>query len=138
MLLFSARLAYSRRPVGAPADILLVEDDDDLSEVLAELLAEYGYVVATARNGEDGLQWLRAAEQMPRLILLDLTMPVMSGDEFCRDRDRDPALAAIPVFLLTARGEPAAHQATLRVQRAFRKPLDMDALLDAISDVLER
>lgn len=123
--------------MGAPADILLIEDDDDLSEVLAELLVEYGYVVATARHGEEGLGWLRAAEQLPRLILLDLTMPVMSGDEFCRVRDGEARLAAIPVFLLTARGEPDAHVASLRVQRAFRKPLDMDALLDAISDVLE-
>ena len=48
------------------------------------------------------------------------------------------ALAAIPVFLLTARGEPEAHVANLGVTRAFRKPLDLQALLAALGDVLER
>lgn len=115
-----------------------MEDDGDLCEVLAELLGEYGHTVATARNGEEGLRYLRGAGTLPRIILLDLTMPVMSGDEFCRVRDGDPRLASIPVFLLTARGEPEAHVDALRVDRAFRKPLDLNALLDAIADVLER
>lgn len=124
--------------MGTGTDILLIEDDDDLSSVLAELLSEYGYEVATARHGAEGLAYLRAAAPLPRIILLDLTMPVMSGDEFCRVRDRDEALAAIPVFLLTARGEPELHVGTLGVQRAFRKPLDIPALLAALTDVLEQ
>ena len=124
--------------MGPRADILLVEDDEDLCEVLAELPGEYGHVVATARHGEEGLDYLRGAERPPRVILLDLTMPVMSGDEFCRVRARDAALAAIPVFLLTARGEPHALVDQLGVQRAFRKPVDIQALMDALADVLER
>ena len=124
--------------MGPGADILLIEDDDDLSSVLADLLGEYGYAVATARHGAEGLAYLEQAAKLPRIILLDLTMPVMSGDEFCRVRDRNPRLAAIPVFLLTARGEPESHVATLGVARAFRKPLDLAALLAALADVLER
>lgn len=124
--------------VGQPANILLVEDDDDLCSVLAELLGEYDHVVATARHGEEALAYLRAAETLPSVILLDLTMPVMNGAEFCRVRAAEPALAAIPVFLLTARGDPDAHVESLGVARAFRKPLDLPQLLDALSDVAIR
>lgn len=119
------------------ANILLVEDDDDLCAVLAELLAEYGYTVATARQGAEALDYLRAAETLPQVILLDLTMPVMSGAEFCRERDADPRLAAIPLYLLTARGDPDAHVETLGTTGAFRKPLDLARLLDVLSDVLK-
>ncbi len=119
-------------------NILLVEDDDDLCAVLSELLGEYGHTVATARHGEEALAYLRATAPPPEIILLDLTMPVMSGADFCRVRAGEPALAAIPVFLLTARGDPDAHLATLGVTRAFRKPLDVQALLSALADVLDR
>lgn len=123
--------------MGENADILLVEDDADLCTVLAELLGEYGHQVVTARNGQEALNFLRA-NLPPRVILLDLTMPVMSGAEFCRLRALDATLLPVPVFLLTARGDPDSQLEALGVSRVFRKPLDMAALLEALSDVLER
>ena len=87
------------------ADILLVEDDEDLSEVLADLLTECGYQVATASHGLAALGYLEA-NPLPSLILLDWMMPVMDGEEFCRQKAESPAIADVPVFLLSARGDP--------------------------------
>ena len=122
--------------MGNAADILLVEDDEDLSEVLADLLTECGYRVATASHGLAALNYL-AANQLPSLILLDWMMPVMDGEEFCRQKAGNPAIAEVPVFLLSARGDPPATMVALGIQRVFRKPLLFEQLKMAIESVLK-
>ena len=61
--------------------ILIVEDSDDSREMLAELLRVAGYRVEEARNGLEAYSMLKAATEPPKLMLLDLMMPVMSGPE---------------------------------------------------------
>ena len=110
-------------------DVLIVEDDADLREMMAQILALEGFTPATANNGRDALDYLRAAE-LPRLILLDLMMPVMDGWEFQRERQRDPRLAALPVLVLTALDEARASDAT--TDGYMKKPLDFDTLLNVV------
>lgn len=117
---------------GNAAQILIVEDDDDLRAVVSELLRDLGYRVATAMNGRDALEYLRA-NRPPGLIVLDLMMPVMDGVEFCRRRLRDPALRAIPIFLFTARGQTIANVSAVKV---LRKPLVVDEFIDAVRSVV--
>jgi CheY-like chemotaxis protein len=123
--------------VSSGADILLVEDDEDLSEVLADLLGDCGYRVAKAMNGKEALQYLEA-NTLPQLILLDWMMPVMDGEEFLSRRASKPALAAVAVFLLSARGDPPASMVALGIGRVFRKPLVFQQLHSAIQSVLNR
>ncbi|HEU4577928.1 MAG TPA: response regulator [Polyangiaceae bacterium] len=82
--------------------VLVVDDDVDVREALAEILAGRGYRVSSAPNGAEALQLLRSASNPPRVILLDLMMPVMDGYEFLDARRSDPALAAVPVVVITA------------------------------------
>ena len=117
------------------ADILLVEDDEDLSEVLTDLLIECGYRVATATHGLEALSYLEA-NPLPSLILLDWMMPVMDGEEFVRQKAQTPSIAQVPVFLLSARGDPPATMVALGIQRVFRKPLLFEQLKLAIESVL--
>ena len=119
--------------VSSTAQILIVEDDDDLREVVRDLLRDLGYKVATAGNGRDALQYLRA-NRPPGLIVLDVMMPVMDGVEFCRRRLRDPALRSIPIFLFTARGQSIANVSAVRV---LRKPLVVSEFIDAVRSVME-
>jgi len=121
--------------VGVGADILLVEDDEDLSEVLADLLKECGYQVATAIHGREALTYLEG-NPLPSLILLDWMMPVMDGEEFVRQKAGLPEIANVPVFLLSARGDPPASMVALGIQRVFRKPLVFETLRAAIDGVL--
>ena len=85
--------------------ILVVDDDPNLQEALADLLESKGYNVTSADNGLTALEVLRKSEA-PCLILLDLMMPVMDGHEFLAQLGADSALANIPVVVVTAGRHP--------------------------------
>src|SRR5436190_2010961 len=82
--------------------ILMIEDDEDIRLPLKMLLAIEDYEIETAENGQVGINYLRDAETLPDLILLDLVMPVMDGYAFSREKLADPRLAKIPVILMSA------------------------------------
>jgi CheY-like chemotaxis protein len=112
------------------ATVLVVEDHEDLRELLTVLLEGEGFSVQTAANGREALAALD--ESRPALILLDLMMPVMNGDEFRARQLADPRYRDVPVICMTA-----AHDATTRAERlaldvCFQKPLDFDELLAAV------
>jgi CheY-like chemotaxis protein len=87
--------------------------------------------VSTAANGREALALLRGRER-PQLILLDLSMPVMSGWEFCRHRQRDPALASIPVVVFSADGDLGQTASSLGAAGYLQKPLEPEALVHTI------
>jgi CheY-like chemotaxis protein len=111
--------------------ILLVEDDLDVREALAETLREEGYAVDCATDGIEALDYLRGGGR-PGLILLDLMMPRMSGSEFRVAQKKDPLLVRYPVVLLSADGRMREKAATLETAGALRKPIDLDELLEVI------
>jgi CheY-like chemotaxis protein len=82
--------------------LLLVEDDADIRDVLANALARSGYRVLVAGNGREAIERLAAAADTPDLILLDWMMPVMSGLEFISYQATDPSLRDVPVIVLSA------------------------------------
>ena len=115
-----------------PFTILLVEDDLDVREALAETLRDEGYVVDATADGLEALQYLQAGHQ-PGLILLDLMMPRMSGSEFRMAQLKDPALSHFPVVLLSADGRMREKAAALQTAGAVRKPIDLRELLRIIA-----
>jgi len=80
--------------------ILIIEDEPDIREAIAEALSEEGYTVTTAENGEVGLA--AALEQRPDLILLDIKMPVMTGQEMLTKLRQDVWGKTAKVVMLTA------------------------------------
>ncbi|WP_235969415.1 response regulator [Anaeromyxobacter diazotrophicus] len=116
-------------------EVLLVEDDRAIRDTLRELLEDEGYRVQWAEHGLDALKQLRAglrAGQRPRLILLDLMMPVMNGWEFREAQRRDPALSQIPVIVLSADDPLREKVVGMSVAGWFSKPFAISALLEAI------
>lgn len=87
------------------ARILIVEDEAALSTLLAYNLEKEGFTVRVAADGEQAVEAL--AEEQPDLVLLDWMLPHYSGIEICRRIRRDPATRALPVIMLTAKGEEA-------------------------------
>lgn len=83
-------------------DILIVEDDESIRWSLAELLTDEGYQVATAEHGKAALDYLQQTETLPRLILLDVMMPIMSGFEFRAMQKLHPEWQGIPVVVMSA------------------------------------
>jgi CheY-like chemotaxis protein len=116
--------------------VLLVEDDKDIRELLADLLRDEGYVVVEAANGAVALDALRAY-QHPRIdvILLDLMMPVMDGIEFRGLQLADPRFALIPVILFTADAKPEHKAELLSAADIIPKPVRIEELVSRIARV---
>ncbi len=111
------------------APILIIEDEQDSRIMLATLLRRLGYQTLTARDGVDGLA--RARQTAPSIVLLDLHMPYMDGEGFRAEQRADPALASIPVVIVTADPERARARG-LDVDDVLSKPIDVDKLTATI------
>jgi CheY-like chemotaxis protein len=118
-----------RRTTLTHCPILIVEDDADLREMMAQLLTLEGFRAAAVANGREALQYLGDREA-PQVILLDLMMPVMDGWEFRRHQQADPNLADVPVIVLSALDQTRA--ADLDAAAFLKKPLDFDRLLELV------
>jgi CheY-like chemotaxis protein len=114
----------------AAGPILLVEDDPATREAVVELLQSEGYAVRSAANGRQALEVLARSEP-PRLILLDLMMPVMDGWQFLAElrRDEDSRARRTPVVLLSGLG---FIRGAAGVADFLRKPIDAAALLECV------
>jgi CheY-like chemotaxis protein len=109
--------------------VLIVEDDEDLRELFAEVLSEAGYGVNHAENGKVALDVLEQSDDLC-LVLLDLMMPIMSGPELARRMKQSPRLAAMPIVALSAGGQPSdVPQADV----FLRKPLEPEKLLEVVA-----
>ncbi len=111
--------------------ILVVDDDREIREIIADVLSDEGYHVAQATNGAVALQLLRD-EPPPSAILLDLMMPVMDGTEFRRKQLADPRLAGIPVVLFTADGTVHDRRELVGVAGVMIKPVGIAELMDLL------
>jgi CheY-like chemotaxis protein len=117
-----------------PLSVLIVEDDADIREVLADVLECEGYSVMQAANGEEAL-WLLRSEPLPSAIVLDLMMPVMNGTEFRVAQLADPRLASIPVIVLTANVVATHDIERLAVAHSLMKPIRLEQLTTTLSRV---
>jgi CheY-like chemotaxis protein len=113
-------------------DVLVVDDDHDLRETVRDVLELEGRNVATAGNGEEALAYLRSSAPAPRMILLDLSMPVMDGATFRREQRVDPALSAIPVVAFSAAASLADKVRDLDFAAVLKKPLQIQTLLATV------
>ena len=117
----------------AGCSVCVVDDDADIREALSDVLSIEGYDVISADDGESALDLLRNGRADCRLILLDLMMPQMNGWEFRRLQLQDPAIAAIPVLLLTGAGTAAKSIDELHVAGTIEKPVELDTLLAEVA-----
>ncbi|UJR80036.1 response regulator [Sandaracinus amylolyticus] len=114
---------------GAP--IMVVEDDADVRETMVQVLESEGFSVHAARDGREALDALRAGLR-PRLILLDLMMPVMNGWQFREEVERERELASIPVVLVSALDPGTERTASLAAAGFLHKPFELDELLEVV------
>lgn len=120
------------------ASILVVDDNEVNCEVIQELLTYRGYRSKTALSGRQALELLQ--KQSFDLILLDIMMPEMSGEDVILNLRRDPALKEIPVILITARAseEDRIHGLNLGADDYISKPIIADELLLRVANLLRR
>lgn len=122
----------SERPL-----VLIVDDDRDVAEAIADALDDEGYATAIAGHGAEALAMIESGRVRPRLVILDLMMPVMDGWEL-RARLAERGDGDIPIIVCTADGHAREKAAQLAAAGHLRKPPMLTALLDAVHDTEAR
>jgi len=119
------RLCYARsvRP-----RVLVVDDDRDFCEMMAQLLRSEGFETDVASNGQDALD--KAHANPPRVIVLDMAMPVMDGWAFRAHQRYCVTLCAVPVVVLS--GVAPERLRNVGAAAAFQKPFQKDEFIAAI------
>ena len=117
--------------------ILIVDDENFIRLLLRRTLEELEFEGVELLSAPDGLEGLRMArETKPDLILLDLMMPGMSGEEVCAELRRDPALSTTHIIILTAKGQATEFPEGLGPDEYLTKPFDPDHIVDRAAAVL--
>jgi CheY-like chemotaxis protein len=119
--------------------VMVVDDDEDIRESVADVLEDEGYDVDTVANGREALNLLaKKLPDRPDVMLVDVMMPVMDGWELLAELGRSPELSTIPAVLFTAQSSPPAETAGSSPRRAtpvaayLPKPLKIRDLLAMI------
>jgi CheY-like chemotaxis protein len=124
-------------PTTQPAgNVLIVEDDQDVRDMLSALLVSEGFHAVAAEDGLEALHLLRIvrhrAPDVPCLILLDLMMPRLSGDEFRRAQLGDPTVSAVPVAVMSGAADVEQRAQALGAVATLAKPIDCEMLIDVV------
>jgi two-component system, chemotaxis family, chemotaxis protein CheY len=106
--------------------LLIVDDEREIRESLEEFFQDEGFAVATAANGAEALARLKEAE-MPCVVLLDLLMPILGGNEVYQAMQKEPRLTGIPVIVMTS--DPSRAPSGLLI---MKKPMNLARLLSTV------
>lgn len=114
--------------------VLVVEDDSAIRQTIVEILEFEGYRVSGARDGLEALEMIERLH--PQILVLDLALPLLSGDELLAELERRGIRPGLPVILITAdsRAKEKAHQ--LHIADYLEKPFSLDVLLGTIERLL--
>lgn len=120
---------------GMSKHVVLVEDELNIAEAIRFLLSQEGWRVETLANGSTAVEVIRAAA--PDLVMLDVMLPGKSGFEILHELRSDPGLVALPVLMLTARGQARDREMAEKagVSRFMTKPFSNAEMLEAVREL---
>jgi DNA-binding response OmpR family regulator len=120
------------------AKILIAEDEKDIRDLVVFSLTYGGFEAISAFNGADAV--VKAKEELPDLILMDVRMPTMSGYEACEELKQYPATRNIPIVFLSAKGQEAEIKKGLSsgAEEYILKPFAPDELIKRVQEILRR
>jgi len=120
------------------AVILIVDDEEDLLRTTRYIVKCAGYEVHTAGDGEIGLK--KAIELEPDLIILDLMLPKMPGEEVCRQLRKHERLSEVPIIMLTAKNTDTDRiiGRVIGADTYMTKPFEIDRLLEEIKRLIAK
>ena len=116
--------------------VVLVEDERNIIEAIRFLLSRDGWEVKTHSNGQDAVEILRA--ERPDLVILDVMLPGKSGLDILREIRADAEIGAVPVLMLTARGQVKDREMAERAgaSRYMTKPFSNTEMLAVVRELV--
>ncbi len=119
--------------------ILIIDDEPDLVQAVEARLQRNGYQTITASDGQEGLRV--AKETRPSLIILDLKLPKLAGEEVCRAirEDQDKTFARTPILMLTVKTDDVDRVIgkVLGANHYLTKPFESEVLLSKVKELLQ-
>lgn len=123
--------------MSADGVVLVVDDDPDIRDSVADALDQEGFRAICAADGRDALQVL-AREGPPAFVLLDLMMPAMDGAAFCARLRATPAWTSVPVVVFSAHRDAATLAAQMGADAVLSKPVRLADLMDVAARFAKR
>jgi len=116
--------------------ILIIEDEEDIRQLLSFRLQKEGYEVIEACDGMEGLERVRT--QLPDLVVLDLKLPKLPGEEVCREIRKDQRFTDLPIIMSTAKSQDANRVIgkVIGADHYIAKPFKAEELLALIQQCL--
>ncbi len=119
--------------MAAKPTVLIVDDEDHIRKMLVEVLSLEGYPIETATNGREALNLLKSGG--PRVILLDIRMPVLDGEGFLQELEAVPSERAKHKIILVSAYLGLSNYQHLKAEGRLPKPFTTEQLLNAIEAV---
>jgi DNA-binding response OmpR family regulator len=116
--------------------ILVCDDDHGILEMLQLILEEEGYQVILEENSVNALK--RIESESPDLVLLDIWMPVISGDQILRSLKADPSNLGLPVLMYSASTDGKTIAKNAGADDFLAKPFEIDTLLERVDKLINR
>ncbi len=113
--------------------ILIVDDDEVIRPVWTKMLQRAGHQVMSASRAQEALDYLRQAQPLPNLILLDLMMPTMDGLQFLKELKQEPLLANVPVIVISGAELERSRFAPFGIVSYLQKPFTLKELLATVA-----
>jgi len=110
--------------------VLIIDDNDEIREIIAGILADVGHTSYEAANGREGLKWLVEQNDPPCIVLLDLKMPVMDGWDFLRAVKDEPRWATVSIIVISASLHEAMPDDVVPAKAYWAKPVDAKNIAD--------
>ena len=117
--------------------ILIVDDEPDIVTTIKVVLEQEGYNTLCARDGKEALQ--KARQELPDLMILDLKLPLLSGEEVCRRIRKDEIIGKLPIIMLTAKDSDVDRVLgkVIGANHYIAKPFDVQRLLNVVSKIFK-
>jgi len=127
---------FGLRGATVAAKIIIVEDEQDLSTLLRFIFEKFGYAVMEAHNGQEALDLINAAEQMPDVVITDVMMPVMDGYTLVTQLQENYATRKVPVIIMTAKGQTRELFRFASIAGFIEKPFEPKTLKELVDKVV--
>lgn len=114
--------------------ILIIEDNRDSLELFSEILRDENYQIIETEDGQEALNYLKSSDEVPDLILMDLTFPHMTADEFVDQLHTQSKWQDIPLVVVSGQVDTQEHASRLNAKGFLKKPFDIDRLLNTIKE----